>query len=111
MAELSTHLEAVKEEERERIARDIHDELGSILVRLKIEVALLSSKLPAEAGALRVKAQSIEGLLNQAMGTTSRVARELRPGILKEFGLPAAIECQAEDFSQQPRYAMPSALR
>ncbi|MBL0077468.1 MAG: histidine kinase [Rhodocyclaceae bacterium] len=101
LAELSTHLEAVKEEERERIARDIHDELGSILVRLKIEVALLSSKLPAEAGALRVKAQSIEGLLNQAMGTTSRVARELRPGILKEFGLPAAIECQAEDFSQR----------
>ncbi len=100
LAELSTHLEAVKEE-RERIARDIHDELGSILVRLKIEVALLSSKLPAAADALRVKAQSIEDLLNQAMGTTSRVARELRPGILKEFGLPAAIECQAEDFSQR----------
>ena len=101
LAELSTHLEAVKEEERERIARDIHDELGSILVRLKIEVALLASKLPASADALRVKALSIEGLLNQAMGTTSRVARELRPGILKEFGLPAAIECQAEDFSQR----------
>jgi signal transduction histidine kinase len=100
LAELSSHLEAVKEEERERIARDIHDELGSILVRLKIEVALLASKLPAESG-LREKAHSIEELLDQSMGTASRVARELRPGILKEFGLPAAIECQAEDFSQR----------
>lgn len=101
LAELSSHLEAVKEEERERIARDIHDELGSILVRLKIEVALLATKLPEDAAGLREKTHSIEELLDQSMSTASRVARELRPGILKEFGLPAAIECQAEDFSQR----------
>jgi PAS domain S-box-containing protein len=95
LAALSFHLEAAKEEERERIARDIHDELGSILVRLKIEAALLASKLPPE---LRDKARSIETLLDQAMATTSRVSRQLRPGILKEFGLAAAIECQADDF-------------
>lgn len=95
LAALSSHLEAAKEEERERIARDIHDELGSILVRLKIEAALLASKLPAN---LSPKAHSIEKLLDQAMGTASRVARQLRPGILKEFGLAAAIECQADDF-------------
>lgn len=96
LAALSSHLEAVREEERERIARDIHDELGSILVRLKIEAALLASKLPAEQSR---KARSIEKLLDQAMGTASRVARQLRPGILKEFGLAAAVECQAEDFA------------
>ena len=105
LAELSSHLEAVKEEERERISRDIHDELGSILVFLKIEAAQLAGKLPADAAKLREKARSIETLLNQAMSTASRVARELRPGILKEFGLPAAIECQAEDFSQ--RFGIP----
>jgi len=96
LAALSFHLEAAKEEEREKIARDIHDELGSILVRLKIEATLLASKLPAELGG---KARSIENLLDQAMGTASRVARQLRPGILKEFGLAAAIECQADDFA------------
>lgn len=96
LAALSFHLEAAKEEEREKIARDIHDELGSILVRLKIEAALLASKLPAH---LSGKARSIENLLDQAMGTASRVARQLRPGILKEFGLAAAIECQADDFA------------
>lgn len=96
LAALSSHLEAVREDERERIARDIHDELGSILVRLKIEAALMASKL---SGDLAAKARSIEKLLDQAMGTASRVARQLRPGILKEFGLAAAIECQAEDFA------------
>jgi len=101
LSELSSYLEAGKEEERERIARDIHDELGSLLVALKIEAALLSSKLPKNLASLHKKAQSIESLLDQAMGTASRVARELRPGILKEFGLSAAIECQAEDFSQR----------
>ncbi|MBK8119800.1 MAG: sensor histidine kinase [Sulfuritalea sp.] len=105
LAELSSHLEAAKEEERERISRDIHDELGSILVFLKIEAAQLAAKLPADATKLREKAHSIETLLGQAMSTASRVARELRPGILKEFGLPAAIECQAEDFSQ--RFGIP----
>jgi len=96
LAELSSHLEAVREEERERIARDIHDELGSILVRLKIEATLLASKLPEDT---RPKARSIENLLDQAMSTASRVARQLRPGILKEFGLAAAVECQADDFA------------
>ena len=101
LAELSNHLEVVKEEERERISRDIHDELGSLLVRIKIEVALLAGKLPETAAALRDKAASIEALLDQALATASRVVRELRPGILKEFGLAAAIECQSEDFSQR----------
>lgn len=124
LAELSFHLEAAKEAERERIARDIHDELGSILVRLKIEASLLAGKLrskaptlpavaapqggaaslgtaqhDAEIAVLATKMHSIETLLDQAMGTAGRVARQLRPGILKEFGLSAAIESQAEDFA------------
>lgn len=101
LSEFSSYLEAAKEEERERIARDIHDELGSILVAMKIEASLLASKLPESAPKLRDKARAIESLLDQAMGTAGRVARELRPGILKEFGLPAAIESQAEDFTQR----------
>lgn len=107
LAELSFHLEVAKEEERERIARDIHDELGSILVRLKIEAALLASKLPAAPASLREKAGSIESLLDQAIGTTQRVSRQLRPGILKEFGLAEAIRCQSEDFTQSTGIACP----
>lgn len=101
LAELSSHLEAAKEEERERIARDIHDELGGTLVAIKIETALLSSKLPSDPLQLRKRVRGIEGLIDDAISTAGRVARELRPGILKDFGLAAAIECQADDFSQR----------
>lgn len=101
LAELSSHLEAAKEEERERIARDIHDELGGTLVAIKIETSLLSTKLPSDPLQLRKRVRAIEGLIDEAISTAGRVARELRPGILKDFGLAAAIECQADDFSQR----------
>ncbi len=101
LSELSFHLEAVREEERERIARDIHDEIGSLLVAIKIETNLLTAKLPAAPAGLREKAGGIEMLLDQAMGTASRVSRELRPGILKEFGLAEAVRCQADDFARR----------
>ncbi len=101
LAELSSHLEAAKEEERERIARDIHDELGGTLVAIKIETSLLSSKLPSDPLQLRKRVRGIESLIDEAINTAGRVARELRPGILKDFGLAAAIECQSEDFSQR----------
>lgn len=101
LSELSSHLEAAKEEERERIARDIHDELGGTLVAIKIETSLLSSRLPSDPLQLRKRVRGIEGLIDEAISTAGRVARELRPGILKDFGLAAAIECQADDFSQR----------
>lgn len=101
LAELSSHLEAAKEEERERIARDIHDELGGNLVAIKIETSLLDSRLPSDPLLLRKRVRAIEGLIDEAISTAGRVARELRPGILKDFGLAAAIECQADDFSQR----------
>lgn len=101
LAELSSHLEAAKEEERERIARDIHDELGGTLVAIKIETSLLSSKLPSDPLQLRKRVRGIEGLIDEAINTAGRVARELRPGILKDFGMAAAIECQTDDFCQR----------
>ncbi|MCG3186939.1 MAG: hypothetical protein IOMNBAOH_01522 [Rhodocyclaceae bacterium] len=101
LAELSSHLQVVKEEERERIAHDIHDELGSTLVAIKFAAALLAGKLPATMPQLVERARELERLSDDAIATASHVARELRPGILKEFGLPAALECHAEDFAQR----------
>ncbi|MFT4170942.1 MAG: histidine kinase [Rhodocyclaceae bacterium] len=100
LAELSAHLQRIKEEERDRIARDIHDVLGGTLVGIKISASLLAGKLDAD-DALRERVRNIETMLDDAITTAGRVARELRPGILKEFGLAAAVESYAEDFSQR----------
>ncbi|MGB0129374.1 MAG: response regulator, partial [Rhodocyclaceae bacterium] len=101
LAELSSHLQLAKEEERERIARDIHDELGGNLVGIKFAVSMLASKLEGNSDQRRERVKGIEKLVDEAIATAGRVARELRPGILKDFGLAAAVECQAEDFSQR----------
>lgn len=97
LAALSNHLQRVKEVERERIARDIHDVLGGLLVGIKIELSVLAGKLDADE-ALSNRARHIARMVDEAITTAGRVARELRPGILKEFGLAAAIESHAEDF-------------
>ncbi len=104
LAALSSHLQRIKEEERERIARDIHDVLGGLLIGIKIEASLLAGKLAGD-DKLCERSKRIATMLDEAIATSSRVARELRPGILKEFGLAAAIESHAEDFSQ--RMSMP----
>lgn len=100
LAELSAHLQRIKEEERDRIARDIHDVLGGTLVGIKISASLLATRLEHD-DALRPRLRAIEDMLDDAITTAGRVARELRPGILKEFGLAAAVESYAEDFSQR----------
>lgn len=101
LAELSEHLQRVKEEERDRIARDIHDVLGGTLVGIKISAKLLADKLGQSEPAALARIRDIEAMLDEAITTAGRVARELRPGILKEFGLAAAIESYAEDYSHR----------
>ncbi|NTV11013.1 MAG: PAS domain-containing protein, partial [Zoogloea sp.] len=89
LAALSNHLQRVKEEERERIARDVHDILGGDLVALKIELSLLTARIASEPARALERAHSMERMLDTAISTVGRVTRELRPGILKDFGLAA----------------------
>jgi len=96
---LTSHLQTVKEEERAEIARNIHDDVGGTLVAIKIELNWLAHRLPKTKAALLNKAKSIEALVDRAIAETSRVGHNLRPGILLEFGLAAAIESHAEEFA------------
>jgi len=98
---LSNHLQNAKEAERERIARDVHDVLGGHLVALKFSTSLIASKPDLPAEQLRERIAQNQALIDEAIETVGRVTRELRPGILKDFGLAAAIESQAEDFAQR----------
>lgn len=101
LAALSNHLQRIKEDERERIARDVHDVLGGTLVAMKFEMSLLESKLESNPAQARERAHNVGRMVDDAIATVGRVTRELRPGILKDFGLAAAVESQGEDFAQR----------
>jgi signal transduction histidine kinase len=98
---LSAHLQEVREDERTRIARRIHDDLGQALTALKIDLSWLNKKLASDQDPVREKLQSMVTLINETVETVHNVSENLRPGILDDFGLSAAIEWQAEEFQKR----------
>ena len=97
---LATHLQDLREQERRVIAREIHDELGHQLTALKIDMVSLERELQRVSSALASRAASMKTLLDQVIGSLRRLSSELRPGILDDFGLVAAIEWQVEAFEE-----------
>ncbi len=95
---LAARLQTVREDERARAARDIHDQLGYALAAIKLELAALLRDLPADGGLADQRSQSILRLVDEAIQSTQRIATELRPGILDDLGLVDAVEWLAEDF-------------
>lgn len=101
LRELSSHVENIKEEERMRIARAIHDEIGVLLTALKMDLAWLTQRLPGDSGALHEKAKSMSGLLDTAGFAANNLVHSLRPGFLDCFGIVAAIEIEAKEFTKR----------
>jgi two-component system sensor histidine kinase UhpB len=100
---LAAHLQSVREEERKRIAREVHDELGQMLTGLKMDLAWLEKRLPGIADPavrqpLEGKARSMFDLLAEMVKTVRRISAELRPGILDDLGLVSAMEWQAREW-------------
>lgn len=109
--ELSDYSENVREDERTRIAREVHDELGSLLVALKMDVNWLDKRLSeqqqrdmdaaqAMRDTMRSKCQNMSRLIENAVDNVGRIITDLRPSILDHQGLWAALEWQAHDFVQ-----------
>ncbi len=96
---LSSHLEAAREEERKRIAREVHDELGGAMTALKMDVSRLA-KLGSELNAqqLAERTRQISRLIDDTIKTVRRIATDLRPGILDDLGLLPAIEWELQEF-------------
>lgn len=95
---LSIYLQYVREEERTRIAREVHDELGQALTSLKLDLAWLLGRQPPGQRPLHDKIKAMSRHIDTTIHTVRRIATELRPGILDDLGLVAALEWQANDF-------------
>jgi signal transduction histidine kinase len=103
---LSAYLDAAREEERKNIAREIHDELGISLTTLKLGLSwlksyLLDSRNPPDIELLVAKTQAMSEDTKATIQAVQRISSELRPGVLDNLGLPAAIEWQAGEFRER----------
>lgn len=97
---LASRLEKVREEERTGIAREIHDELGQALTGLKLDIAWMKARLPRDHEMI-TQCVSIIERIDQTISTVRRIATELRPSVLDQLGLAAALEWQAQEFGSR----------
>jgi signal transduction histidine kinase len=102
LAALSTHLQDVREEEKRKLARDLHDELGSLLISAKMDASWVKGRLPPDQpGAVSERLEAVLGLLDEAVQIKRRIIEELRPTLLDTVGLVAALEWQVGEACQR----------
>ena len=101
LREFAAREEAVREEERARLAREIHDELGQSLTVLKLDLSWLRSKTPREQKAERQKLNVMMSHVDKTIDRVRRIASALRPSILDDLGLAAAIEWQLSEYQER----------
>jgi signal transduction histidine kinase len=100
LGELATHLQQVRESERGFLARELHDELGSLLTAAKLDVARLKSRL-SEAPDATQRLQHLNELLNSGIALKRRIIEDLRPSSLSNLGLVASLEILGREFAEQ----------
>ena len=98
---LAAHERTSREQERARIARNLHDELGQQLTGVKFDVAGMLALSDAEEGELRQRLRALSASLDESIRTVRRISTELRPGVLDQLGLAAALEWLADDYSRR----------
>jgi PAS domain S-box-containing protein len=98
---LTAHQEQVREEERTRIAREIHDELGSTITSIRMHLQAARSEAHDAGGTLPVQIESIDGLLAAANQSVRRIISDLRPSVLDHLGVWTAIEWYAEQVTAE----------
>lgn len=98
---LATREQDIRESERTRIAREIHDSLGQALTALKLQLAAAQDAAMKESPALGNRLHETAGMVDDLVKSVRRIASDLRPPILDQLGLPAAVEWLAQDFSRR----------
>ena len=100
LRELSARVQDAREEEKTRIARELHDELGQLLTALKMDLAWLRERLPTHERELIARADSMSALLDRTVSSSRRIAADLRPLMLDDLGLVDAAQWLVEDFGK-----------
>ncbi len=98
---LATRQQDIREDERTRIAREIHDSLGQALTALKLQLVAAQDSAVTEAPALSARLAETAAMVDDLVKSVRRIATDLRPPILDQLGLPAAVEWLAQDFSRR----------
>lgn len=98
LRDLAMYQQNLQEDERGAIARDIHDDLGQILTAVNFELAFIAKKLDPDQSELLERTRKISALLKSSVDTIRRITSELRPTILDDLGLIAAMEWQAGEY-------------
>lgn len=98
---LHKHTQDLREQERSRVAREIHDELGQVLTALKMDLSFLNHRLPKDQTSLHAKVMSMTRSIDASIDSVRRIIMDLRPGLLDHLGLVPAIEWQAGEFQKR----------
>jgi PAS domain S-box-containing protein len=101
LREFAAGIEAVREEERARVAREIHDELGQALTILKLDLSWLQGKPQQDPREFRKKVKSMMDHVDKTIETMRKIVSELRPSMLDDLGLIPAIEWQVKEFQKR----------
>lgn len=101
LAELATHLQQVREDERGHLARELHDELGALLTAAKLDVARIKSRLGAISPEAAERMQHLVETLNSGIALKRRIVEDLRPSSLSHLGLVASLEILAREFEDR----------
>ncbi|MES2849057.1 MAG: PAS domain S-box protein, partial [Bacteroidota bacterium] len=97
--QLTAHLQNIREEERKRIGREIHDELGQQLTAIKMDVAWIDKNTATQQEAIKVKLKNVLDLINGSNNSVRRILSELRPAILDDYGLKEALDWLSTQFT------------
>jgi signal transduction histidine kinase len=97
---LAHHLQLAREDERRRLARDLHDELGSLLTSAKLDIARIRPRLANESHEVRERLSHLVATLDSVIAVKRRVIEDLHPSALTHLGLEAALEILTREFGR-----------
>ena len=101
LAELATHLQDVREDERGHLARELHDELGALLTAAKLDVARLKSRLGPDLPEVADRIDHLVSTLNSGIALKRRIVEDLRPSSLSHLGLVTSLQILAREFQDR----------